>query len=276
VEAVAEADVVITMVTDADAVIDVVGGPGSPLAVMGEGAVWVQMSTVGPDGIDRCAALAARYGVPLVDAPVIGPRSVAEAGQLIVLASGPEDTALRQRVQPIFDVVGGRTVWLGQAGSASRMKLVVNSWTITMIEGGAETLTLAEGLGLDPADFLAVIDGSPLEAPYLRMRALEMLARDFTPASKLSVAAKDSRLVVHSAKGARLSLPVLETIARQFTAAALKHGDEDVSAVFKTVRPERQHEQGALQGRRHTIPVRPQQSVARSCSRAPSESSRFN
>src|SRR5437660_6766894 len=82
--AVEGADLVVTMLSDGDAVIDVAG---EFLLATGDGAIWVQMSTIGQDAIDRCIELANQHGVTLVDAPVLGTKQPAEEGKLVVLAS---------------------------------------------------------------------------------------------------------------------------------------------------------------------------------------------
>ncbi|MGI8751726.1 MAG: NAD(P)-dependent oxidoreductase [Acidimicrobiales bacterium] len=108
-EAVRGAQVIVTMLTDTDAVIEVAD---RVLDGAEDGAVWLQMSTIGVEGSDRAAEVASRHGVTLVDAPVSGTREPAEAGKLVVLASGPESA--RAACAPVLDAVGGRTVWLGE------------------------------------------------------------------------------------------------------------------------------------------------------------------
>jgi 3-hydroxyisobutyrate dehydrogenase len=107
--AAAGADVVLTMLADADAVLDVARRTG-----LGEGQIWWQASTIGIEGIEQCAALAQETGAILVDAPVLGTRLPAEEGNLVVLASGP-DAAL-DTLAPLFEAVGQRTMRLGPAG----------------------------------------------------------------------------------------------------------------------------------------------------------------
>ena len=107
----------------------------------------MQTSTIGIEGTERCAALAAERGVAFVDAPVLGTRQPAEEGKLIVLASGPGGRSASAS-RPLFDAVGARTLWLGEAGAGTRLKLVANTWVLALVEGLAETLALAEGLGV--------------------------------------------------------------------------------------------------------------------------------
>jgi 3-hydroxyisobutyrate dehydrogenase len=226
-DAAAGAQVVLTMLSDADAVLD------SAADALDSAEVWVQMSTIGLDGTERCDALAAERGVAFVDAPVLGSRQPAEEGKLTVLASGPED--LRGRVDPLFDAVGARTWWLGEAGAGQRLKLVANTWVLAMVQGLAETLTLAEGLGVPPRSFLDVIAGGPLDSGYAQLKGKGMIERSFPPAFPLRHAAKDLRLIEEAARRHDLDVPLIEAIAARFAeGVAAGHGDLDMSATFLT------------------------------------------
>lgn len=237
VEAADGARAIVTMLTDGDAVLDAMQGDAGALASAGEDCVWVQMSTIGEPATERCGALARERGVGFVDAPVLGTQQPAAEGKLVVLASGPGE--LRERVQPIFDAVGRRTMWVGDAGAGSRLKLVTNAWIVSIVEGAAETIALAEGLGLDPNLFLDAIHEGPLDAPYVRMKGEAMIARDFAPTFALRLATKDARLACESAREHELDLPVLEAIAERMQQAVPEHGDEDLSATFLTSAPHR-------------------------------------
>jgi 3-hydroxyisobutyrate dehydrogenase len=128
-DAVREAAFVITMLTDAAAVLAVMGQAAESVP---DGAVWLQTSMVGTD-VERVAGLAEDHGIMFVDCPVIGTRETAKQGRLVVLASGPGDAL--DRAQPIFDALGSKTVRLEpEAGRASRIKLVANAWTVGLWE----------------------------------------------------------------------------------------------------------------------------------------------
>jgi 3-hydroxyisobutyrate dehydrogenase len=115
-------------------------------------------------------------------------RSARTAEAVAVLGAGGP------RVQPVFDAIGHRTIRAGEAGAGTRLKLVTNSWVLSVVEADAETIALAEGLGIDPALFFQAIEGGPLDLPYLKMKARAMLERDFTPSFRLRLAAKDAAL----------------------------------------------------------------------------------
>jgi 3-hydroxyisobutyrate dehydrogenase len=227
-QAVRDARVVITMLPAADAVESVMftGGAAQALA---RGAVWAQMGTI---GITATTGIAGRLGelrpdVPFVDAPVSGSKGPAEAGQLLILASGP--AAARAAADPVFSVIGRKTVWLGEAGQGSRMKLAVNAYMSVLIEGVAEALELAGRMGLDPAALAAAIEGGPLDAPIADAKLHKMHSGDFAPEFPLEWALKDVDLAIAAADGDRL--PLLEALSRQWAVAvAAGHGREDVSA----------------------------------------------
>ena len=128
-DAVREAAFVITMLTDAGAVLAVMGQAAESVP---DGAIWLQTSMVGT-GVERVAGLAEDHGITFVDCPVIGTRETAKKGRLVVLASGPGDAL--DRAQPIFDAIGSKTVRLEpEAGRARRMKLVAIAWTVGIAE----------------------------------------------------------------------------------------------------------------------------------------------
>ena len=167
-DAVASKDVVLTMLFEGSAVRDVMAEAGPS---MREGAVWMQSTTVGVDDVPELAAMAERWGVSFVDAPVLGTRAPAEAGQLTVLAAGPDHA--RTALAPVLDAVGSRTVWTGLDGASAastRLKLVANSWVIAVSNAAGEMVALAQALDVDPRQFLDLIEGGPLDSGYLRAK----------------------------------------------------------------------------------------------------------
>ena len=233
-EAVEGAGFVVTMLADADAIADVLGG--SALSGLAEDGVWLQMSTVGLGGNERLAALAAEGGVAYVDAPVLGTKAPAEGGQLIVLASGPEE--LRPRCALVFEPMASTIVWLGAAGAGSRLKLVVNNWITGLLGVLAETVALAEALDVDPTRFLEAIEGGPLGVPYAQMKGKMMIEEDFPTSFSTKLARKDVRLVLEAATQGGLHPLIAEAVARRFDEAIeAGHGDEDMAAIFEATRP---------------------------------------
>jgi 3-hydroxyisobutyrate dehydrogenase len=229
--AAAGADVVLSMLADADAVLDV-----ARRANLSGGQIWWQASTIGIEGIDQCAALAQETGAVLVDAPVLGTRLPAEEGKLVVLASGP-DSAL-DTLAPLFEAVAQRTMRLGPAGTATRLKLAVNLWVVVVTQGTAETIAFAQSLGLEPEWVLEALEGGALDLPYFRMKSKLMLDEDFPASFALALAAKDARLVAEAAERNGADLPIARAVAERFTQATeAGHGEEDMAATYRLSKP---------------------------------------
>ncbi len=221
-EAVAGADVVITMLADGPTVDAVMEG----VELTAE-QVWWQCSTVGVEWIER---LAQRTPAAFVDGPVMGTRLPAEQGALTVLAAG----AGRERLGEVFEPVAAKVIDLGdEVGAGTRMKLVGNAWVLALVEGLAETIALSEGLGVDPRKFLDMIEGGAMYAPYARMKGTAMIERAFEPSFPLALAAKDAGLMVEAARAAGLDLPLHQLIRDQMGKAVdAGHGESDMSATF--------------------------------------------
>jgi 3-hydroxyisobutyrate dehydrogenase len=234
-EAADGANVILTMLSDGDAVLEAMSGEGGALAGARGGATWLQMSTIGLEATDRCIALAEAHDLGFIDAPVLGTREPAQQRQLVVMASGPSE--LCSSVEPILEALGKRTLWLGEAGAGTRLKVAVNSWILAVVEGAAETLALAEGLGVDPEKVLDVVSGGPLDLPYLQMKGKAIIDRDFAPSFRLALAAKDARLAEQAARRSGLDLPLVEVIRERLEEGSREHGDEDMSATFLTSAP---------------------------------------
>jgi 3-hydroxyisobutyrate dehydrogenase len=235
-EAARGAQLIVTMLSDAVAVLDTAA---AALEAADDGVSWLQMSTIGLEGTDRCAEIADNARVALLDAPVLGTREPAQKGELIVLASGPD--AERERCQPVFDAVGKRTLWLGGAGAATRLKVAINSWIVGVVGVLAETIALAQTLGVEPERFFDAVQGGPLDLPYARLKGKAMIERTFDdPSFRLALARKDADLVLAAASAHGLDLDVMDAVARRLRAAEHDgHGDEDMAATYWASPPQR-------------------------------------
>jgi len=204
-DAVAHAGVVITILSEATATRSVAVDAGM-LAAMVPGAVWAQMGTIGVAATEEFAGLVAaqRPDVLFVDAPVSGTRAPAEAGELLVLASGPEQA--KALVEPAFGAVGRATRWLGEAGAASRLKLVMNTWLMFLIEGAAEVMALADSVGVDRSEVLELVGTGRMGTPVAGGKAQKMYSGDDSPDFALELAVKDLSLALDAAPGRSLDV----------------------------------------------------------------------
>lgn len=209
-DAAAGAEVVITMLPTVGATADVMFD-GLALRSMRPEAIWIQMATVGVEQTEGLVtrARALRPDVVFVDAPVSGSREPAEAGDLLILASGPQSMA--PWLQPVFDALGRATLWLGPVGSGTRMKLILNTWLAFQIEGAAESAALAERLGVSASALFEALDGNPLASRYGLGKLAKMLDEDYHADFPLESALKDLDLAA-SAAGSGV-LPIVATIA---------------------------------------------------------------
>jgi 3-hydroxyisobutyrate dehydrogenase len=230
-DAVEGVDIVVTMLADGRVVEDVMT-EGGALQAMRDDAVWIQSSTVGIEATERLARLAEARAITYVDAPVLGTKGPAESGELTVLASGPEP--VRDRCAPVFDAIGSKTVWLGEAGEGTRLKLVINNWLMLLLGNLAETISFAERIGVDPHAFLEAIDGSPVGSQYAQIKGPMMLDGEFPPSFPLKLALKDLELVLEASERHDGEMPVARAAAGRFKRAVeLGHGDEDMAAVYE-------------------------------------------
>lgn len=230
------ATIVVTMVTDADAVISIASDEGV-LAALAPGAILVQMSTIGVAGIDRVAALvdAERPDVILLDAPVSGSKDPAEHGQLIIFASGPAEA--RARVTSLFDALGQRTIWVGHVGTGTRLKLVANTWLAFASEAVTTSVALAHGLGLDTEKVMDALEGGPLVSAWQKAKLHRIAQGEFSAQFALSLALKDVRLALDAAGNRFATLACLADEWQQ----AVDHGfgDQDLTVVTRVLEQDR-------------------------------------
>jgi 3-hydroxyisobutyrate dehydrogenase len=231
-EVVSRAGVVITMLPTAAIVLDVVG---PLLEDWPEGTVWLQMSSVGASEADQLTRLAEAHGITLVDAPVSGSTHPAEDGQLTILASGPDSA--RTAVEPIFDALASRVLWVGEAGMGSRLKLATNHWMISTVAALAESMHLCEAMGLDQQQFAALLDGGPLGSVYAVQKLDEMRRHEYPPGFPIRLALKDLELVREVEQSSRSAMPLLDVVLDRFLAASQALGDQDLAAIYELDEP---------------------------------------
>ncbi len=229
-EAVRDAGVAITMVPTIAAIEETMP---RALPALPRGAIWLQMSTIGVDGTERAIALAKerRPDVVFVDAPVSGSKTPAEAGKLLILASGP--AAALDALAPVFSALGQKTMRWERAGTGSRMKLVLNTWLAVLGEGIAEAAVLAQSLGVSLNDVSTCIGSTALDAPWALSKLDKIERGAFDPDFSLALASKDLHLALDAANRAHRRLPMAQSIAIQWDSALQKGlGDRDVIGAY--------------------------------------------
>jgi 3-hydroxyisobutyrate dehydrogenase len=235
-EAVADADAVITMLWDGNSVAEVMADalPAAP-----DGILWAQATTISVhDAGDLLPALADGCGARYIDAPVLGTRQPAEDGRLTVLAAACE--ALREPITPVFGAIGARTVWVSERpGDGTRLKLVANSWVTTIVAATAQSIALAQGLGLDPRVFLDLMKGGAVDAPYLHIKGEAIITGQFATSFAVDGAVKDAGLIAAEMRESGTDAALMEAVEAQFRKAAdAGHGEDDMAAIYYAFRPE--------------------------------------
>jgi 3-hydroxyisobutyrate dehydrogenase len=233
VDAAARAAIVVTMVTDTDAVMSIARDQGM-LGALAGGAIWAQMSTIGVAGIERVTTLveSERPDVTLLDAPVSGSKEPAEQGQLTIFASGPDDA--RSRVTPLFDALGQRTVWVGPLGAGSRLKLVNNALLAFSAEGLGTSIALARRLGLETETVIEALSGGPLISPWEAAKLQRIARGEYSAQFALALALKDVHLALEAVDANRFM--AFASLAREWERAVdLGLGNEDITVVAQAL-----------------------------------------
>jgi 3-hydroxyisobutyrate dehydrogenase-like beta-hydroxyacid dehydrogenase len=225
-EAATDAEVLITMLSDDHAVEEVIFAPGNAILSLPAGAVHASMSTIGVALSRRLAEAHSRSGQQYVAAPVFGRPDAAAAAKLFVVAAGPSGEV--ERCQPLFDVLGQRTFFIGQeAPAANVIKLTGNFMITTVVESLAESFSLVRKYGIQPEALLGVLTASLFDAPVYRTYGSLIAAEKFEPAGfRLPLGLKDNRLLLAVAEEAIVPMPMANLVHDRFVAALAQGMDQ--------------------------------------------------
>jgi 3-hydroxyisobutyrate dehydrogenase len=227
-EVLEDTQAVITMLPTAHVILEVV----EPLLnAWPQETIWLQMSSVGAAEADQLTDLAEAHAVTIVDAPVSGSTHPAEQGQLTILGSGTG--SVRALVEPIFDALGSRVMWVGEAGMGSRLKLATNHWMISSVAALAESVHLCEAMGLDPQQFKALLDGGPLGSAYAVQKLDEMQRHQYPAGFPVRLALKDLELVREVEQSSGVTMPLLDVVHERFMSAGPDLADQDLAAIYE-------------------------------------------
>ncbi len=231
-EAVAKAQVALTMVADDAAEEALAYGPGGLLEELGHGAIHLCMSTIGMDTSRRLAEAHGAAGQGYVAAPVLGKPSEAVSRRLWVLAAGPETQVNRCLV--ILEALGRGITRVGtRPEMAHALKLGANLLTVAMVETLGEVLAFGEKAGFAPADYLRLLNLGLLKSPPMDAFGGLMVRRDHEPSDQtLDLAAKDLALVLRASRDLGVGMPIAAPLLRQVeTAAEQGMGGRDITAL---------------------------------------------
>ncbi|SFR62880.1 3-hydroxyisobutyrate dehydrogenase [Marinobacter daqiaonensis] len=241
-EAVAGADVVITMLENGDVVEDVLVRQGV-IDALGEGAVLIDMSSVQPSLARRHAAMAAERGAGYLDAPVSGGTRGAESGTLSIMAGG--EAAHLESVQGVLAALG-RVTHIGPVGAGQLAKLANQAIVGVTIGAVSEALLLASRGGADPVAVREALLGGFAGSRILEQHGQRMIDRDFAPGAPARIQLKDLRMILDEARAEGLTLPLAQQAHNTYLSlVANGHADVDHSGLLL----ELEHINGARLGR---------------------------
>lgn len=222
VQAAKGAGVVFAMVADDTALRDLTLGSDSIFAAMQPGTVFVEMSTVSVEISGQVAAAAEQAGIHYLRAPVSGSVTMAAAGKLTVIASGPK--AAYDRVEPLFALMAQRQFYVGAADQARIVKLMVNHIVGSTAAMVGEALAFGEKAGVDRGDMLDVLGASAVASPLVGYKIDMLRKRDYTAAFATTQMAKDFGLILDAARDVAAPLPLAALIFQSFS-AMIARGD---------------------------------------------------
>ena len=234
-EAAKNASVVISMLSDDAASSEVWLGSDGALEAAGKDAILIESSTVSPAWIAELAEAASQRGIDLLDAPVTGSRTQAEAGQLSFLVGG--SGAALERVAPVLKVMSKEIVHLGSVGSGAKMKLINNFLCGVQVASLAEGLTWIERSGLDREKALTVLKSGAPGSPLIGAISARMVSQNYSVNFLLSLMTKDLLYAQNEAARNNVDLKTAE-VARSLFEAAIAQGlgNEDMSSVIEPLR----------------------------------------
>jgi 3-hydroxyisobutyrate dehydrogenase-like beta-hydroxyacid dehydrogenase len=225
------AEVVVSTIPD-DAALRAVAAELVP--ALGDGRLWVEMSTVAPAAWEAVRGAAGAAAARLVAAPVSGSTVAAEAGQLFVMVSGaPEAVA---RVRPLLAAFGPQVLTVGEGGEARYLKLAINHMVGSTAQLLAEALALGRSGGLDWRVMLDAIGASAVASPLVRYKLAPLLARDFAPAFTTRQMIKDMGLVAEACALSGVPAPLAGLVLERYRAQeAAGMGEDDFFAAVRLV-----------------------------------------
>jgi 3-hydroxyisobutyrate dehydrogenase-like beta-hydroxyacid dehydrogenase len=227
----AEADVVITMVSQPADVEQLVLQPDGVRDGLKAGSVLIDMSTVSPATSRKLAGAVAAKQAEFLDAPVVGSKGPATEGTLVILVGGLPQTL--ERCRPLFAAMGKTIIHAGGVGMGSSLKLATNLMLAHLAAGFAEGLLLVQRAGLDPKRYLEVLEASTFRSPWYQTKGTGMIKREFAPHFALKHMHKDLRLMAELAEDVHSAVPVTHAIEQLFAQSAHAGKSElDYSAIL--------------------------------------------
>ncbi len=230
-EAVEDADIVFSMLTDPEAVEEVALSETGFLQSMKPGALWVDSSTVNPSFSKKANQLAMKEEIRFVDAPVAGSKGPAQQGELVFLVGGEKQDV--EEAAPYFDYMGKKHIHVGPNSQGTSFKMVVNLMLASNMAAFAEGMILGERLGLSKDFLLDTLPGMPVSAPFLQMKAGKVKEDNYEEEFALKNMHKDLHLAALSGYEENAALKLTNMVKEVYAEAKVNGYDNlDFSAIY--------------------------------------------
>jgi 3-hydroxyisobutyrate dehydrogenase-like beta-hydroxyacid dehydrogenase len=232
-DAAARADVVFTTLPSDESVALAIRGRAGLLETAPGTVAICQMSTISPTLARALGQAAAAAGTTFLDTPISGSSVLVARGEATIFVGG--DPAHAAALQPVFDAIAPKTLYLGAVGTASLAKLAANLLSGVTAVALAEALVLGAKDGLDPATLLEALSHSSASSRVIRARGPLMVDHRFEPQSRLDLFLKDFGLILAEGQRLQVPLPLVSTVHQLCLAtAAAGHGSDDLASVITT------------------------------------------
>lgn len=227
-----KSDIVFIMLSNNNVIEDVIFNKDGLIEGVHPGLVVVNCSTVSPKFNIEMSERLSKHGVKFLDAPVTGSGVQANAGTLTFMCGG--DETIYKRCEPLFNIMGKKSLYMGGIGAGSYTKLANNIMLAINMMSLAEAIVLVKKCGIDPEKFVEVVSGGGSKSAMAEAKTPKIVNRDFSPSFKSSLMLKDVRLALDLAREKEFPVPILSVSKDILQITDVKgYGDEDLCAVVK-------------------------------------------
>lgn len=235
-DAAAQADVICTSLADSAAMERVFFADDGVKAGLTAGKRMVDFSTISPELVRRLSEACSEKGAQFIAAPVTGARIAAEHASLVFVCGGPREAV--DEMQPLFDAMGKKAIYVGEAWQAAELKLVTNVITAHMVEALAEGAALATHAGLSMAQVLEVVQSTTYASPYWETKGQAIANREFSRQFSVDLMHKDLTLALDCGRSYGVPMPGTAAIREVFQfGRAQGLGGKDVAAISTVIDP---------------------------------------
>jgi 3-hydroxyisobutyrate dehydrogenase-like beta-hydroxyacid dehydrogenase len=226
-------DVIITMVTAAKDVEEVLFGKNGAVNGAKPGSVIIDMSTIGPTAAKKIAGELKKNSIDFLDAPVTGSTPKAITGELTIFIGG--DKIVFERVRPVFEAMGTNLQYIGKTGSGQAIKLVNNHLIAASIVALAEGMLLSDAMGLPREKAADVLKTVPAMSGFMNLKIPNYVKNEYPLLFSTANMTKDENLALSEARQAHKKLPVLENVVEVLKNTMKEFENEDFSRLIETL-----------------------------------------